>query len=116
MRELVFQRGKAMARPTSRMAKTVSVLATAQSIPARMAPDDQVLLFGEIGEDLPVPLSSVGTVQRAVKTPATMQSEIGEGREAGVDQLCGRFCGAEPDAGGKAADHADSVEGFDGAW
>jgi hypothetical protein len=35
--EFVFQSGKAVARPTSRMAKTVSVLATAHSAPARIA-------------------------------------------------------------------------------
>jgi hypothetical protein len=37
MREFVFQSGKAVARPTSRMAKTVSVLATAHRPPARIA-------------------------------------------------------------------------------
>src|SRR6266700_2468722 len=35
--ELVFQSGKAMARPTSRIAKTVSVLATAHNMPASTA-------------------------------------------------------------------------------
>src|SRR5579875_2712013 len=44
-RVLVFQRGKAMERPTSRMAKTVNVLATAQRAPARTA---QTMRWGRL--------------------------------------------------------------------
>ena len=51
-RELVFQSGKAMARPTSRMAKTVSVLATAHKHSGKDGDGDEMAVLGEIGEDL----------------------------------------------------------------
>ena len=87
--ELVFQSGKAMARPTSRMAKTVRVLATAHSIPARIAMGMRWRLLARSAKTLRVPLSSVGRVQRAVKTPATMQSEMAKGDRPVLTSLVG---------------------------
>ena len=88
-RLLVFHSGKAMERPTSRMAKTVSVLATAHNMPARMA---QTMRWGFSLRSMrtkPVPLRATGTVQRATKTPATMPSEMMKGEKPIVTSLVG---------------------------
>ncbi len=74
--ELVFHNGNAIASPTSRMANTVSVLATAHSIPARIANGINCRFCPRSRNTARVPLSSVGTLQRAVNTPATMHNEI----------------------------------------
>src|SRR4051812_43933662 len=87
--ELVFQSGKAMARPTSRMANTVSVLATAHNMPAMMAVGMRWRLAARSEKTLRVPLTSVGRDQRAVKTPATMHSEIAKGERPVLTSLVG---------------------------
>ena len=86
---LEFHRGKAMLRPTSRMAKMVMVLATAQRHPARMA---QMIRCGARRtsarmED--VPRMRAGTLQRARKTPTTMISEITRGETPMETNLVG---------------------------
>jgi hypothetical protein len=58
------------------MANTVSVLATAHSIPARIAVKIKWLFCRRSAKTYRVPFSSVGTVHRAVNTPVTMHSEI----------------------------------------
>src|SRR3954464_54923 len=90
-RELVFQSGKAMARPTSRMAKTVRVLATAHSMPAMMAVGMRWRLAARSEKTLRVPLTRVGSDQRAVKTPATMQREMAKGERPVVTSLVGAW-------------------------
>src|SRR5258705_1973907 len=78
-RLLEFHRGNAMLRPTSRMAKMVIVLATAQRHPARMA---QMIRCGARRTSArmeEVPRMRAGTLQRARKTPTTMISEITRG-------------------------------------
>src|ERR1035437_3981136 len=81
-RELVFQSGKAMARPTLRTAKMVSVLATAHNIPARSAHTMRCGLSRRSSNRKPVPFSSMGTVQRATKAPITMPMERMKGANA----------------------------------
>src|SRR6516225_5272664 len=82
MRELAFHRGKATARPTSLIAKTVRVLATAHNAPANRAHTMRCFFSARSAKTYPVPLSSVGKVHRAVKTPATMQSETADHAES----------------------------------
>src|SRR5271170_7492044 len=80
-RELMFQRGKAIARPTSRTATIVRVFATAQMPPASTA---QTIRWGFCFRSYityDVPLRSVGTVHRAKKTPTIMHSEITTGEK-----------------------------------
>src|ERR1700736_5572977 len=88
-RQLAFQSGKAMARPTSRMAKTVRVLATAQRAPARTAQTMRWGLRAMSVKTKPVPLTRVGMVQRATKTPITMQREMANGEKPAVTSLVG---------------------------
>src|SRR5713226_3094703 len=71
-----FHKGKAMLKPMSRMAKIVSVLATAQRHPARSA---QMIRCGARRTSArtdEVPRMRAGKLQRARKTPITMMSEI----------------------------------------
>src|SRR6185437_429668 len=87
--EFVFHRGNAIARPTSRMANTVSVLATAHSMPARIAKGINCVLRRRSRNTARVPLSRVGTLQRAVNTPATMHREIAYGDRPVLTSLVG---------------------------
>ena len=112
--ELVFQRGKAMARPTSRMAKTVRVLATAQSMPARMAMGMRCLFWARSAKTWRVPLSSVGNGPASGEDARHHAERDGVGRESGVDELGGRLSRAQPYAGCKSADDADAVNRLDG--
>src|SRR5579859_5026704 len=89
IRELAFHRGKATASPTSRMAKTVRVLATAHSAPASSAQTIRCGLAATSAKTKPVPFIRVGKVQRAVKTPATMQSEMAKGEKPASTSLVG---------------------------
>src|SRR5712691_3031034 len=71
-----FQSGKAMLKPMSRIAKMVSVFATAQRQPARSA---QIIRCGArrtSARTEEVPRINAGKLQRARKTPTTMMSEI----------------------------------------
>ena len=88
-RELVFQRGKAIVRPTSRIANTVRVLATAHNAPARMAQTIKCLFSFRSTTTERVPLSNVGMVHRAIKTPETMHNEIANGENPEFTSLVG---------------------------
>ncbi len=88
-RLLVFHSGKAMARPTLRTAKMVSVLPTAQSIPASTAQTIRCGLSRRSLKRNPVPLSSVGTVQRATNAPITMPMEMMKGENPALTSLVG---------------------------
>src|ERR1700730_9675637 len=71
-----FHSGKAMLKPTSRMAKIVMVLATAHRHPAKTA---QIRRCGARRMSAwidDVPRINAGTLQRARKTPITMISEM----------------------------------------
>src|SRR5438445_9372278 len=75
-----FQSGNAMLRPMSRIAKIVSVFATAHMHPATMAQITRCGACRTSSSTYDVPWISVGTVQRARKTPTTIPSDttIGE--------------------------------------
>src|SRR6202140_836855 len=78
-RLLEFHRGNAMLRPTSRIAKIVIVLATAQRHPPSTA---QIIKCGArrtSARTEEVPRIRAGTLHRARKTPTTMTSEITSG-------------------------------------
>lgn len=89
MSELAFHKGNATARPTSRMAKTVSVLATAQRAPASNAQTMRCFFSDRSAKIYHVPLSNVGKVHRAVNTPATMQTEIANGENPAFTSFVG---------------------------
>src|SRR6202451_4367676 len=74
-----FHSGNAMLNPTSRIAKIVSVFATAQMHPAKIAQINKcgVRLTSARIDD--VPKISAGTLHRARKTPITIISEITTG-------------------------------------
>ena len=110
MSELVFHSGKAMARPTSRMAKTVSVLATAHRAPASSAQTMRCFFSAQVGEDVAGALEQRGKGPARGEDAGDHAERDGEGREAGVDQLGGGFSRAEPDAGGEAADDAERMQ------
>ena len=88
-RLLMFHSGKAMARPTLRTAKMVSVLATAHNIPASSAHTMRCGLSRRSANRNPVPLSSVGTVQRATNAPITMPMEMRNGENPAFTSLVG---------------------------
>src|ERR1017187_1206415 len=88
-RLLVFHSGKAMESPTLRIANTVKVLATAQSIPASTAHTIRWAFSRKSSSRKPVPFSAMGTVQRATNTPATMPSEMTKGEKPMVTNLVG---------------------------
>ncbi len=88
-RLFTFHSGKAIDSPTLRMAKTVSVLATAQSMPARIAQTIRWAFSRRSAQIYPVPLRTVGTVQRATNTPATIPSEMMNGEKPTVTSLVG---------------------------
>src|ERR1017187_6266037 len=88
-RLFVFHSGKAMARPTLRTAKMVSVLPTAQSIPAITAHTIRCGLSRRSSNRNPVPFSSVGTVQRATNAPMTIPMEMMKGENPAFTSLVG---------------------------
>src|SRR5260370_36181123 len=75
-RLLEFHKGKAMLKPLSRMAKIVSVLATAQRHPARSAQMTRWGVRRTSARTDEVPRIRAGRLQRARKTPMTMISEM----------------------------------------
>src|SRR5579884_1721342 len=87
--ELAFHNGKAIAKPTSRIANTVKVLATAQRAPASNAHTIRCFFRIRSATTYRVPLSSVGKVQRAVNTPATIHREIANGERPVLTSLVG---------------------------
>src|ERR1017187_6209441 len=88
-REFVFHKGNAIVKPTSRMAKTVRVLATAHNMPARIAQTMRCLFSIRSATTYLVPFRRVGRVHRAVKTPATMHSEIEYGDSPALTNFVG---------------------------
>src|SRR6185436_16905769 len=88
-RLLLFQRGNAMLRPTSRTANIVSVLATAHRQPASTAHTIRCGACLRSAATYEVPCISAGIVQRARKTPITMLSEISTGDNPRVTSLVG---------------------------
>ena len=91
-----------MDRPTSLIAYTVRVFATAHKAPARRAQTVRCDFFRMSRRTYAVPFRTMGTVQRATKTPATMPSEItkGENALAAKSQKTPSLCN---DRGGKVA-------------
>ena len=89
IKEFAFHKGNAMARPTSRIANTVSVFATAHKAPATSA--QTIRCFFSIRSETTerVPLIRVGKVHRAVKTPATMHREMAKGERPELTSLVG---------------------------
>src|SRR2546423_5013482 len=85
----IFHNGNATARPTSRIAKTVNVLATAQMAPARIAHTMRCFFSARSLNTYLVPFNNVGNVQRAVNTPATMHSETAKGENPAFTSLVG---------------------------
>ena len=88
-RLFVFHSGNAIARPTSRTAKMVSVLATAHSVPASSAHTIRCGLSRRSWKRNPVPFSRVGTVQRATKAPMTIPIEMMKGEKPALTNLVG---------------------------
>src|SRR5579884_1595119 len=88
-RELAFHNGKAIAKPTSRIANTVNVFATAHRAPASNAHTIRCFFRIRSATTYRVPLSSVGKVQRAVNTPATMHRETANGERPVLTSLVG---------------------------
>src|SRR5580658_5385818 len=87
--EFVFQRGKAMERPTSRTAKMVSVLPTAQSIPPSFAQTIRCGFERRSASTNRVPLMTVGNDQRATNAPITMPMEMMNGAKPVLTSLVG---------------------------
>src|SRR5262245_23666512 len=88
-RPFAFQSGNAIARPTSRIACTVSVFATAQSAPASSAHTTRCGVRSRSARTPAVPRSSAGRLQRARNTPSTIISEIATGGMPSVTSLVG---------------------------
>ena len=89
MRLFMFHSGKAMLSPTSRMAKMVRVLATAQRHPASTAHTTRCGAWRRSHPTCPVPRTSAGTLQRARNTPATISNEMTTGEIPSVTSLAG---------------------------
>ena len=111
-RELAFHSGKAMASPTSRMAKTVSVLATAHSAPASSAHTIRCFFSPQVADDVAGALEQGGEGPARGEDAGHHPQRDGEGREADVDQLGRRLGRAQPHAGGESAGYAEAMEGM----
>ena len=89
IRLFMFHSGNAMLSPTSRIAKIVSVLATAHRQPASTP---QITKCGACRRSqpiCPVPRTKAGTLQRARNTPATISSDTTTGDIPTVTSLVG---------------------------
>ena len=106
----MFQRGKAMLRPISRIAKMVSVLATAQRQPARTAPDDQVRGLADVDAHLTGAADESGQTPAREKHADNHQERNDERRDAEFDQFRGSFRGAQPCARAEAAEDSDKLQ------
>src|ERR1700761_137820 len=84
-----FQSGNAMLNPTSRIAKIVSVFATAQMHPAKIAQIKRCGVRATSARIDDVPKISAGTLHRARKTPITIISEITTGEIPTVTNFVG---------------------------
>ena len=107
--ELVFHSGKAIASPTSRMAKTVSVLATAHSMPAMIAVGIRWRFCARSANTLARAFHQRGQRPARGEHAGHHAQRNRERREAGVDQLGGRFGRAQPHARAQPAQHAQPV-------
>src|SRR5580698_11324064 len=84
-----FQSGNAMLNPTSRIAKIVSVFATAQMHPAKIAHINKCGVRFTSARIDDVPKISAGTLHRARKTPITIITEITTGEIPTVTSFVG---------------------------
>ena len=71
--------------------------------------EDEVLVVGEVGEDVARAFEQGGDGPARGEDAGDHAERDGEGREAGVDELGGRFRRAEPDAGTEPAEHAEAM-------
>src|SRR6266550_2465271 len=88
-RPFEFQRGNAIVRPMSRIAKIVSVFATAQRLPASTAHTTRCGACRTSAPIAPEPRSSAGRLQRARNTPCTIARDITTGGMPRVTILVG---------------------------
>src|ERR1700684_133936 len=88
-RLFVFHSGNAIARPTLRTAKIVSVLATAHSIPPTSAHTIRCGFSRRSSNTNPVPFSIVGIVHRATNAPITIPIEIRNGEKPSFTSFVG---------------------------
>ena len=89
-RLFMFQRGKAILSPISRIAKMVIVFATAQRHPAKTPQTIKCGASRTSKRICPVPRIKAGRLQRARNTPITMRSET----TMGDTPACTNFVGA----------------------
>ena len=88
-RLLLFHSGKAMLRPTSRIAKIVSVFATAHKQPASTAHTIRCGAWRKSALMYDVPWINAGKLQRARNTPITIASETITGERPSATSLVG---------------------------
>src|SRR5580698_4963 len=88
-RLFVFQSGNAIASPTLRTAKMVSVFPTAHNMPPSTAHTIRCGLSRRSLNRNPVPFSNVGTVQRATNAPITMPIEMMNGEKPSFTSFVG---------------------------
>ena len=84
-----FHSGNAMLRPISRIAKIVSVFATAHRQPASSAQSTRCGARRTSARTEEVPITSAGRLHRARKTPTTIMSEIAIGEMPMVTSFVG---------------------------
>ena len=99
-----------MLRPTSRMAKMVSVLATAQRQPASSAQMIKCGARATSARTEVVPRTRAGRLQRARNTPTTMINEITIGEMPMVTSLVGASAAPEPGSGSESAENAEELQ------
>ena len=107
--ELVFHSGKAMARPTSRIANTVSVLATAHSMPASTANGISCRLAPRSRKHRARSFEKRGHAPARDEDAGHHAQRDRVRRQAGIHQLGWRLRRAQPHARANAAEHAQSV-------
>src|ERR1700743_3219543 len=91
-----FHSGNAMLNPTSRIAKIVSVFATAQMHPAKIAQIKRCGVRATSARIDDVPKINAGTLHRARKTPITIISEITTGEIPTVTSFVGASAAPPP--------------------
>jgi len=89
IRLLEFHSGNAMLNPTSRIAKTVSVFATAHKQPASNAQITRCGARRTSARTEEVPSTKAGKLRRARKTPVTMINEMTTGEIPMVTSFVG---------------------------
>src|SRR5262249_25843866 len=106
-RLFVFHKGKAMLKPTSRIAKMVNVLATAQRQPASTAQTTRWGAWRTSWRTLLWPRMRAGKLQRARKTPTTISSDTTIGETPECTSLVG--ASAAPSQAPAANPHSTPV-------